>query len=83
MSCNFTRLIETPLILTPPVERNGDDTIDVPEQLACALAHSLSERACQRVSPRIFERMNDLSERALVVASRAGPRHSLGVTATA
>ena len=83
MSGNFTRLIETPLILTPPVERNGDDTIDVPEQLACALAHSLSERACQRVSPRIFERMNNFSERSVVVASRAGPRHSLGVTATA
>jgi hypothetical protein len=65
-------LIEAPLILTAPVERDRHDAVHVIDELRSTLAHSFGQRARQRLPARIFERVNDLSQRAFVLPDRTG-----------
>jgi hypothetical protein len=65
-------LIEAPLILTAPVERDRHDAFDTLDEVRSTLAHSFGQRARQRLPARIFERVNDLSQRAFVLPDGTG-----------
>jgi hypothetical protein len=67
---DFACLIEAPLILTAPVERDRHDAFHVIDELRSTLAHSFGQRARQRLPARIFERVNDLSQRTFVLPDR-------------
>src|SRR5687767_7513322 len=52
------------------MQRDWHDAIRLFEQFVSTLAHVLGERSGQRVPAGILQRVNDLSERALVLTDR-------------
>jgi hypothetical protein len=70
MARDLAYLIEATLILTSPVQRNGDDAVDLVEEFFSTLPHPLGKWTRQRNAVRIFQRVNDLSQRAFVFANR-------------
>ena len=65
------------------MQRDRHNTIRVFEQFASTQAHLLGEWSGQRVPPGILQGVNDLSERALVLADRTrAPYRAITTAAT-
>jgi hypothetical protein len=65
------RLVVSTLTLAPRMQGHRHDPLDAVEQIASTLAHEQPQPPGNRVPPVILQRMNDLTERAVVFADGA------------
>jgi hypothetical protein len=65
-------LIEASCQTTPRVQRYGDHTLRIRQQITASLAQSSAQLYSQGSTSFVFERMNDVPERAVVAPERLG-----------
>jgi len=72
-SRELPRLIEASRTLTSGMQRYWNDTVRLEQQRFAGSTHQPREPSRERVALLVFQRMNDLAQRAVVFTNRAGP----------
>lgn len=70
-ACEIRGLIEATLPATTRMERDGNHGVGVAQEVGARDPHARGERAPNRSPPLVFERVDNLAQRAVVEADRA------------